>query len=82
MLVNITRKSIISGIIRTIKVEATEEQMKKYREGEHIQRVFPELSPHIREFILNGITKEEWNTTFPPEEDIKFKIHENEGYDD
>lgn len=33
----------------------------------HIQQAFPNLSAADREFILTGITDEEWNQMFPPE---------------
>lgn len=36
--------------------------------GKHIQDAFPFLKPSVREFILTGITPEEWLKIFPPEE--------------
>jgi hypothetical protein len=35
--------------------EVTEEGLKKWREGELIQRCFPELSPGMRELLISGI---------------------------
>lgn len=35
-----------------------------------IQEVFPLLSAIDREFLLTGITPEEWTKTFPPEEEV------------
>lgn len=34
-----------------------------------IQNHFPYLSADDREFILNGVTPEEWDEAFPPEVD-------------
>jgi hypothetical protein len=33
-----------------------------------IQNAFPTLSPEIREFIMSGITPQEWADMFGPEE--------------
>lgn len=43
----------------------TEERLAEWRKpGNHIQNVFPELSADEREFLMTGITPEEWNDTF------------------
>lgn len=66
----VTRKSIISGIERTMEIPMTEQQIQDYNAGtKHIQHIFPELTASQREFILNGITQEEWDEMYPPEED-------------
>lgn len=60
----ITRKSEISGIIRTRDLPVTEEQYCLYLNGTKVQDAFPQLDADAREFILTGITAEEWNETF------------------
>lgn len=61
----ITRKSPFSGKINQMDLPITEEQMQRYINGtELIQNVFPNLTPDEREFIMTGITKEEWDNTF------------------
>lgn len=62
--VNFTRKSRLSGVTRTKTFMVTEVEMQKYRAGELIQRAFPKLSDADREFILTGITDDEWDATF------------------
>ena len=57
----ITRKSILTGITREMELEITPNQMKRWLQGELIQDVMPNLSPSEREFLMNGITSEEWN---------------------
>lgn len=37
--------------------------------GEYIQNAFPMLSADEREFLLTGITSEEWNELFPDEDE-------------
>ena len=34
-----------------------------------IQHVFPDLDDNQREFLLSGITPEEWEIAFPPEDE-------------
>lgn len=60
----ITRISIVSGIKRTIDVPCTQEQYENYTAGMHIQRAMPDVSPELREFVLNGITVEEWDKLY------------------
>ena len=60
----VTRVSILSGKTRTLDLDVTEEQMIRFENrrenGEYVQTIFPHLSPSDREFILNGITSQEW----------------------
>lgn len=61
----ITRRSPFSQVENTIDLDITPEQLARYENGEElIQNVFPNLSPEHREFIMTGITPEEWNATF------------------
>lgn len=57
----VTRKSLMSGVTRTLDLPVTEEQFKAWSEGELIQRAFPNLNNDQREFILTGIVQEEWD---------------------
>lgn len=66
---NVTRTSMATGITRTLDLPVTEEQLRRWEEGELAQRVFPHLSEDAREFIMTGITKEEWDEFMPTEED-------------
>lgn len=65
----VTRTSFISGITRTLDLNITEEEADKFRKGALIQNAFPNLSADEREFILTGITKEEWDKTFKDEDE-------------
>lgn len=65
----ITRTSIMSGTIRSRDFDITPEQWSAYERGDLIQRAFPHLSDADREFILTGITDEEWDECMPEDED-------------
>ena len=60
----ITRKSLFTGVTRTIDLPITEEQLTLWEEGMLIQKAMPNLSPDQREFIMTGVTSEEWNEAF------------------
>jgi hypothetical protein len=65
----ITRTSIITGLVHTKNIDVTLEQLNELkfngRTWSHptkmIQEAFPNLSDSDCEFIMTGITDEEWN---------------------
>ena len=63
----ITRKSLISGNINTMSLPITEEQYNAWEQGTLVQVAMPHLSPDEREFVMSGITPEEWAETFGEE---------------
>ena len=61
----VTRKSQISGKVHTREIPISEEQYwEGICSGLHIQDAFPQLSADDREFLLTGITPEEWDAAF------------------
>ncbi len=66
----IQRKSILTGIVHIMDLPVTEDQMYEYLHGGVLlQHAFPHLTPDQREFILNGVTPEEWDEAFPEVEE-------------
>jgi len=57
----VTRKSLLSGVVRTMDLPITPEQVDNYNRGELAQRAFPQLSADEREFYISGTTSEEWD---------------------
>ena len=47
-----------------MELDITDEQILKYESGESIQKAFPNLTPSEREFIMTGITEDEWKDIF------------------
>tara|TARA_R110000782_G_scaffold102791_9_gene190252 strand:- start:2680 stop:2910 length:231 start_codon:yes stop_codon:yes gene_type:complete len=68
----ITKTSPFSGIEHTLDIPVTPEQIDAYlMEGKLIQDAMPHLTADQREFIMTGITAEEWEETFKePEETL------------
>ena len=57
----ITRTSPFSGVENTLEIPCTQEQLDRWKAGEFIQRAMPDVSAELREFIMTGITPEEWD---------------------
>lgn len=64
----ITRTSMFTGQVHQREIAVTEEQLSRWNDGELIQNVVPHLSADDREFIMTGVTPEEWEETFGREE--------------
>lgn len=60
----VTRKSIVSGKVRTLDLDITYDQLHQYECGMTVQEAFSNLSVDEREFIINGITSDEWDELF------------------
>lgn len=65
----ITRTSAISGVTRTREIDVTQAELDDYLGGELIQRAMPNVSADDREFIMTGITPEEWEALVPDDDD-------------
>lgn len=70
-MLEVTRKSILSGKTNTMSLDITQETLDNYEQvgGMLVQAIFPNLSKEEREFLISGITPDEWNNTFGEEED-------------
>ena len=61
----ITKKSSLTGAEHTMDIDVTLEQLWKIENRtDLVQRIVPHLPPAEREFLLTGITDEEWQTAF------------------
>lgn len=60
----ITRKSMFTGKVHTLDVPCTKEQYEAWRNGQFIQDAMPNVPAELREFVMTGITPEEWKVVF------------------
>lgn len=61
----VTNVSMMTGKTHSMEINVDFDKLQAWRMGllqGLIQDVFPELSPAEREFLLTGITPEEWET--------------------
>ncbi len=68
----VSRTSRISGKVHTLELDITSEQLdrieNRFGSKELIQDIVPHLSIDEREFLMTGITSEEWNKMFAEDE--------------
>jgi hypothetical protein len=67
-MMELTRRSILTGITRTRDLPVTEEQLQDWLDGQLIQDAMPYLSPGQREWIISGIEENEWDEHFSEDE--------------
>lgn len=64
----ITRTSVMSGVTRTLDIPVTMRQLQAWTDGGLIQNVMSNLTDDEREFILTGVTSEEWDEAYADED--------------
>jgi|TARA_R110000744_G_scaffold375009_1_gene488144 hypothetical protein len=57
----ISKHSMLTGDEHTMDLNVTPRQIKAWQEGTLIQNAMPNLTSVEREFIMTGITKNEWD---------------------
>lgn len=63
----ITKTSRFTGKVHTRDISVTQAQLDAWRNGQLIQQAMPNLSADDREFLMTGITPEEWDEVFGDE---------------
>lgn len=60
----LTRSSTLTGDYNSVVLPTTADKLYAWYRGEEtfIQDFFPELNADEREFVLNGITSQEWDS--------------------
>lgn len=56
----VSMTSPLSGQTNVMELPITPEQLRRWEQGEFVQDVFPHLTADQREFLMTGITPEEW----------------------
>ena len=67
---------MFTGIERTLDLPITEAQIAQWQAGGLIQNVMPQLTGDEREFIMTGVTAQEWANEFGEEDD---EVHFHKG---
>ena len=61
----LARKSMLTGEVHSMELPITSKQLSTWDSGKGlIREVFPKLTSAQREFIMSGITQEEWDNAF------------------
>ena len=67
----ITKVSMFTDKEHTLDIPVTIKQLNDWDNGMVIQEAMPHLTPDQREFLMTGVTKEEWDK-YMPEEDVEY----------
>jgi len=65
----VRRRSPLTGEVNDLDLPITLEQYQRWRDGDLIQRVFPDLTADQREFLKTGTYPGEWDVYFAKRED-------------
>lgn len=65
-LVQVTRVSQLTGKERTARILLDPADYQSWKDGTLIQRAMPYLSDAEREFIMTGVTQDEWDRYMQP----------------
>ena len=70
-MIQVTKQSMITKKMNTMELPITQEHLYIYETVGDIlvQDAFPNLDKGQREFLISGITPDEWTKTFGDEED-------------
>ena len=60
----LVRKSMFTGEVHSMDLPITRDQLDRWERGGLTQEVFPGLTSSQREFIVTGVTEEEWDNAF------------------
>ena len=60
----IEKKSMLTGVRHIVDMPITAEQLSNWQGGMLIQDAMPNLTDAQREFIVSGITTQEWEEAF------------------
>ena len=63
----IAKTSLLSSRTHEMEIDVSDKQIALWLEGALIQDVMPNLSPDEREFLMTGITPDEWAAEFGEE---------------
>jgi hypothetical protein len=63
-MMEITNTSMFTGEENTMHLDVTFEEILDWKGGTLIQNAMPRLDAGEREFMMTGVTPEEWDSTF------------------
>ena len=64
LIMRIVKTSQLTGNTHTMSIDVTIAQLNAWADGALIQDAMPNLNPDEREFIMTGITPDEWDAAF------------------
>lgn len=63
----IRKQSVITGDVHEIELDVTQAELDRHLDGELAHKIWPQMTPPDREFLISGVTPQEWNEAFRSE---------------
>ena len=68
-MLRVINTSALTGKENQMILPVTETQIKRWQDGDLVQDVFPFLNDDQREFLMTGITPDEWEAALGADDD-------------
>ena len=68
-MLTVVKLSYLTGKQNQMVLPVTQEQISRWAGGELVQDVFPDLDENQREFLITGITPDEWENALGVDND-------------
>ena len=68
-MLRVVNTSALTGKQSQMFLPVTEAQIKRWQDGDLVQDVFPFLNDDQREFLMTGITPDEWEAALGVDDD-------------
>lgn len=68
-MLRVINTSALTGKENQMLLPVTEAQIKRWQDGDLVQDVFPFLNDDQREFLMTGITPDEWEAALGADDD-------------
>lgn len=68
-MLTVVKLSYLTGKQNQMVLPVTQEQISRWEGGELVQDVFPDLDENQREFLITGITPDEWENALGVDDD-------------
>lgn len=68
-MLRVVNTSALTGKQNQMLLPVTQEQIKRWQDGDLVQDVFPFLNDDQREFLMTGITPDEWEAALGTDDD-------------
>jgi hypothetical protein len=60
----VKKQSVITGDINEMDLDVTQAELLRHIGGELAHKIWPQMSPPDREFMISGVTPQEWDEAF------------------
>ncbi len=60
-MIRVVKTSPLTGLENSMTLDITQDMIDDWKGGMIIQDAMPHIQPHEREFLISGLTQEDWD---------------------